>query len=53
MTKGDMIRNFSNEVLAEWLTNIEEKAVEHLHAINSLSHEEIKKDWMEFLKEEN
>jgi hypothetical protein len=53
MTKGDKIRSFSDVILAEWLTRIEEKAIEHQHTIKFLSHEAIKEDWIDFLKEED
>lgn len=52
MTKGDKIRSFSDFTLAEWLTRIEEKAIEHQHVIKLLSHDAIKEDWIDFLKEE-
>lgn len=53
MTKGDKIRSFSDVTLAEWLTLVEEKAIEHQHVIKLLSHEAIKEDWIDFLKEVN
>lgn len=52
MTKGDMIRNYSDTVLAEWLTVIEKRAIEHQNIVNSLSYNDIKNDWIKFLKEE-
>lgn len=53
MTKRDKIRSFSDVTLAEWLTRIEEKAIEHQHIIKFLSHEAIKQNWIDFLKEED
>lgn len=52
MTKGDMIRNYSDTVLAEWLTVIEKRAIEYQNIVNSLSYNDIKNDWIKFLKEE-
>lgn len=52
MTKGDAIRNFSDAVFAEWLTVIERRAIEYQNIVNSLSYDDIKNDWIKFLKEE-
>ena len=53
MTRLDVIRHFSAEQLANWLAFIEAKVIEHQDRISVMSHDELKEDWINFLKEED
>lgn len=53
MTRLDIIRHFSVEQMANWLAFIEAKAIEHRDRVSIMSHDELKEDWISFLKEEN
>ena len=53
MTRLDVIRHFSVEQLANWLILIEAKAIEYQDRVSVMSHDELKEDWIDFLKEED
>lgn len=53
MTRIDVIRNFSVEQLANWLAFIEAKVIEYQDKVSIMSHNELKEDWINFLKEED
>lgn len=53
MTQREWTNNLSDEKFAEWLVLIEKAAIEHQNKINKMSYNELKTDWINFLKEEH
>lgn len=52
MTKGDKIRSLDDLTLAQWLALIEKMAIKHENVIKAMSEDDLIKDWIEFLSEE-
>lgn len=52
MTKGDKVRSWDDLKLAQWFALVEKAAIEYRKEIKSVSEDDLIKDWIEFLSEE-
>ena len=52
MTRWEVIKQWPLDILIHWLILIEKRAIENTDVINKMSEEDLKKDWYEFLMEE-